>query len=108
MKFGRSVIFVGILASLAAVPRSPALPQSTNGSPVAAKHSATAKQSAAAFEPLARWRAAVLAGDKTALAALYSTVPPAATKTSQGQSQDPNLEVEYWAALKPRGLSSFT
>jgi thioredoxin 1 len=113
MKLGRSlmIVSVGILASLPAALRSDAgaaARQAAGETPAPATHSSTGKESAAAFEPLARWRAAVLAGDKTALAALYSTVPPAATKTSQGQSQDPNAEVEYWAALKPRGLSGFT
>jgi thioredoxin 1 len=110
MKPGRSLVMVacGILASLAAPPRShPAPPQSAGGNPAPAKHPVAAK-AAAPFEPLARWRAAVLAGDKTALAALYSSAPAAETKTSQGDSHDPTAEVEYWAALKPRGLSSFT
>ncbi len=110
MKLGRSLVIVtcGTLALFAAPSRSnAALPQSSGGSPAPAKHS-TAANAAAAFEPLAHWRAAVLAGDKTALAALYSTAPPAETKTSQGDSHDPTGEVEYWAALKPRGLSSFT
>lgn len=113
MKLGRSQMIItwGILALLAAASRSDAgaaFPQAAGGNPAPAKHSAAAKESAAAFEPLAHWRSAVLAGDKAALAALYSTAPAAVTKTSQGESQDPNAEVEYWAALKPRGLSSFT
>src|SRR5271155_592190 len=98
MKLGRSlaVATCGILAALVAAPRSPAgdgavVPQSAGESSAPAKHSSVAK-GPAAFEPLARWRAAVLAGDKTALAALYSSTPPAETKTSQGDSHDPNAE----------------
>jgi thioredoxin 1 len=114
MKPGGSVVIIacGILASLAAVPRSEArwgaaLPQAAGGSPAPAKHSATANALETAFEPLARWRAAVLAGDKAALAALYSTAPPADTKAPEGESQDPNQEPEYWSEMKARGLSSF-
>ena len=114
MKPGGSVVIIGcgILASLAAVPRSQArwgaaLPQAAGGSPAPAKHSAAANALETAFEPLARWRAAVLAGDKAALAALYSTAPPADTKAPEGESQDPNQEPEYWSEMKARGLSSF-
>jgi thioredoxin 1 len=114
VKFARSLTIVTLatLASLAAPPRSDAgegglLLQSAGGDPAPGKHSSVAKESAATFEPLVRWRAAVLAGDKSALAALYSTAPAAVTKTSQAQSQDPGAEPEYWSALKARGLSGF-
>jgi len=74
-----------------------------------AKHTTSAKAPtpAALFEPIVAWRNAVLAGDKAALAAFYSTAPPADTKAPEGESRDPNQEPEYWSALKARGLSSF-
>src|SRR5271157_1186749 len=56
------------------------------------------------FEPLNRWRADVLAGDKAALAAIYSTMPPARAQTPQGATEDPNEELEFWSALAARGL----
>ncbi len=57
-----------------------------------------------AFEPLARWKAAVLAGNKTALAGLYMTSPPATAKTPQGETMDPAEEPAFWASLKQEGL----
>ena len=61
----------------------------------------------AAFEPLERWRAAVLAGDKAALAAMYTTDPPAIAQIPQGRSSDPAEEPNFWSALLPSGLTSF-
>lgn len=58
------------------------------------------------FEPLNRWRADVLAGDKATLAAIYSTLPPARTQTQQGTTEDPNEEPEFWSALAARGLKT--
>ena len=56
------------------------------------------------FEPLDNWKAAVLAGDKTALSGFYMTSPPARAKTSQGETLDPSEEPAFWASLKPAGL----
>lgn len=58
-------------------------------------------------EALASWKAAVLSGDKAALAAFYSTQPPAQAKTPEGQSQDPSEEPVFWSALHAKGLASF-
>lgn len=58
------------------------------------------------FEPLDRWRAAVLNGDKTALAALYVSVPGAYTQTRQGKTADPNEEPEFWSQLRAAGLTA--
>ncbi len=58
-----------------------------------------------AFEPLDQWKAAVLAGDKSALSGFYSTNPPSAAKTPQGQTQDPSEEPAFWASLRAQGLS---
>jgi hypothetical protein len=48
----------------------------------------------------------VLAGDKAALAAIYSTSPPARTLTQQGTTEDPNEEPEFWTALAGKKLKA--
>jgi thioredoxin 1 len=60
--------------------------------------------SASSFEPLDRWRAAVLAGDKTSLMGLYMISPPAQTKTPQGEIRDPGEEPMFWSSLRSAGL----
>jgi len=60
-----------------------------------------------AFEPLDRWKAAVVSGDKAALATLYMTFPPARAKTPQGETRDPAEEPAFWSSLRPAGLSRF-
>jgi thioredoxin 1 len=60
------------------------------------------------FAPLQTWRAAILSGDPTALRALYSVQPPAATRTPKGTSNDPAAEPDFWAALKSAGLTRLT
>jgi ketosteroid isomerase-like protein len=76
--------------------------------PAGASASARSKHSAAAaassFEPLDNWKAAVLAGDKTALMRLYTTEPAARAKTPQGETLDPSEEPTFWASLKSAGL----
>lgn len=66
-----------------------------------------ALQSASAFEPFDRWTSAVLAGNQTALAALYATNPPSQAQTPQGKTQDPREEPQFWSALASQGLSDF-
>jgi thiol-disulfide isomerase/thioredoxin len=66
----------------------------------------TKAPSAPAFEPLERWKAAVLAGDRAALSGLYSTAPPAVTVSPDGKTSDPTAEPQFWSVLKGRGLSS--
>jgi len=65
------------------------------------------KVASSAFEPLDRWKAAVISGDKSALADLYMKTPPALAKTPQGETQDPAEEPAYWSSLRPGGLSRF-
>jgi thioredoxin family protein len=65
------------------------------------------KTTPSAFEPLDRWKAAVVSGDKAALADLYMKTPPALAKTPQGQTQDPAEEPDYWSSLRPAGLNHF-
>ncbi len=59
------------------------------------------------FEPLSRWTAAVIAGDKAALAALYSATPPSQVQTPQGKTEDSTVEPVFWSALAARGLDKF-
>ena len=57
-----------------------------------------------AFEPLDRWRAAVLSGDRAAIASFYTTSPPARSKTPEGETQNPAEEPEFWSTLRHDGL----
>jgi thioredoxin 1 len=91
-----SLAFSLFLLAGAASAQSPAKPAQK-----ASLHAA----SSASFEPLERWGAAVLAGDKASLAALYLMQPPAAAQTPQGKSNDPMEEPNFWVALHSMGLS---
>jgi thioredoxin 1 len=71
------------------------------------ENSAEKTASSSAFEPLDRWKVAVTAGDKSALADLYMKTPPALAKTPQGQTQDPAEEPGYWSSLRSGGLRHF-
>jgi len=72
---------------------------------VASQAAAFGQQSASGFEPLDRWKAAVLAGSQSSLAALYATTPPAQAQTPQGKTQDPSEEPLFWSALATKGIS---
>jgi thioredoxin 1 len=72
---------------------------------VASQAAAFGQQSSSAFEPLDRWRAAVLAGSQASLASLYATTPPAQAQTPQGKTQDPREEPQFWSALATQGMS---
>jgi thioredoxin 1 len=59
------------------------------------------------FPALDRWKAAVLAGDSSALDNLYSKIPPSRVKVSQGaESRDPGEEPRFWSALGSRGIAN--
>ena len=64
-------------------------------------------QAATSFPPFDRWSAAVVAGNRTSLATLYSTAPPAQNQTPEGKSADPQEEPLFWSALAAKGLSDF-
>src|SRR5579864_559687 len=68
---------------------------------------ASESKPAFAFEPLDNWKAAVLAGNKTALAGFYMASPPASAKTPQGETLNPAEEPAFWSSLKPAGLERF-
>src|ERR1700680_2837820 len=91
-----SLGFSLLLLNGAAYAQSPAKPAQK-----ASLHAAAG----ASFEPLERWGAAVLAGDKASLQALYVMQPPAAAQTPQGKTNDPMEEPNFWAALHLMGLS---
>jgi len=59
------------------------------------------------FQPLDRWKAAVVSGDRAALAAFYTASPASRAKTPQGETQDPGEEPAFWSSLRAAGLSRF-
>ena len=57
------------------------------------------------FEPLEKWKAAVLAGDRAALRGFYVTGSGAFAQTPDGRSDDPAAEEsEFWSKLAGQGL----
>jgi len=79
-----------------------------NAAPQSANARKTPEMAASsAFEPLDRWKAAVVSGDKAALAAFYTTSPPAGAKTPRGETHDPAEEPAFWSSLRSAGLSRF-
>ncbi|HEY1205054.1 MAG: thioredoxin family protein [Bryobacteraceae bacterium] len=57
------------------------------------------------FEPLERWKAAVLAGDEAGLRALYISGSGAFAQTPAGRSDDPAAEESaFWCKLAAQGL----
>ena len=79
--------------------------QSTPSNPAA--QNSSARSASSEFEPLLQWKAAILAGHETALAALYTIAPPARAQTPQGTAQDPREEPRYWSALAAQGIVRF-
>ena len=98
MKTKRLVWIVALFLCSGTAPFVKAAPQQA--------HVKKASESASsfAFEPLDQWKAAVLAGNKTALMNFYSTDPVASAKTPQGVTQDPAEEPAFWSSLKSQGL----
>src|SRR5882672_9447049 len=77
-----------------------------NAAPQSANRGKTpAVATSSAFEPLDRWKAAVVSGDKAALAAFYTTSPPAGAKTPRGETHDPAEEPAFWSSLRSAGRS---
>jgi thioredoxin 1 len=67
---------------------------------------ATCAQAQKAFAPLDEWKSAVMNGDPTALAKLYSVHPPAVTQAGKERItlQD---ESAFWTDLNKRGMADF-
>jgi thioredoxin 1 len=97
MKIARSEWSLWLLLAVTVLPSARATPQQAG----LKKASESASFS---FEPLDNWKAAVLAGDRAALAGFYTTNPAARAKTPQGDSLDPSEEPNFWSSLKPGGL----
>jgi thioredoxin 1 len=64
------------------------------------------QQSPSGFEPFDRWAAAVVQGNQTALAALYTSAPPSQAQIER-KTQNPGEEPQFWSALAAQGLSDF-
>lgn len=58
------------------------------------------------FEALGKWRDAVVAGDATALQAMYSADPPASVASPNLKAKDSKDEIKFWSSLKRKGLTS--
>jgi ketosteroid isomerase-like protein len=66
----------------------------------------TSSPTGAAFSPLDRWKAAVLAGDRAAIKSFYVSDPRAFAQTPQGKIADAaGEESDFWSRLAPAGLS---
>jgi|SRR5579863_1785346 len=60
-------------------------------------------RSPTAFAPLVQWKRAIVAGDASALKALYST-DPAAKVRANGVVAEADADVKFWLALKARSI----
>src|SRR5882672_2097820 len=77
-----------------------------NAAPQSANRGKTpAVATSPAFEPLDRWKAAVVSGDKAALAAFYPTPPLAHAKTPGADAHAPAAELGFSCSLGSAGLS---
>lgn len=70
--------------------------------------SAAAAQQSPAFAPFEKWRAAVLAGDSVALAALYSKSPEPQLIGSGKKPISLREETSFWSAWKSKGLTNLS
>lgn len=105
---------LGLLSLSLLISASAAHAQSAGSSSAATptKHAGAARAAAkpassTSFAPMDAWKAAVIAGDATALKAMYTTEPPAQSKTPAGVSADPGSDANFWASLAPQGLHDF-
>jgi thioredoxin 1 len=75
--------------------------------PAHASQEATGSATTSGFEPLDRWKAAVLAGNQPALKLLYIASPQSYAVTPQGKINDPaDEESQFWSALHGQGLTA--
>jgi len=61
---------------------------------------------AAVFAPVEEWKAAILAGNKTALSRLYSVDPPAVLQLEKTRIDNPDAEWIFWTTLPSAGFSA--
>lgn len=66
-----------------------------------------ASERVASFAPFEEWKTAVIAGDKAALARLYSTDPPAVAQVGRTNVANLDEEWRFWAGLKSSGVTEF-
>lgn len=95
--------FLGFLALLSLFPCTRTSAQSSQ---TVSNAPAPAAEVPSVFEPLNRWKAAVIAGDKSAIAAFYTTDPPAQAQTPAGRTGDPGEEATFWASVAAKGIQS--
>lgn len=67
-----------------------------------------AGQNGSNFAPLEKWRAAVLSGDLSALANLYSTAPAAQVTTPESKTASVQDDVSFWSGWKAKGLAGIS
>ncbi|HTZ46228.1 MAG TPA: thioredoxin family protein [Verrucomicrobiae bacterium] len=67
-----------------------------------------AQQSASDFPPFEKWRAAVLAGDASALSALYTQSPAPDISTTDKKPISSQDEIAFWSSWKSKGLTNLT
>ena len=65
---------------------------------------ACAQTPSASFAPFEQWKSAVLSRDAAALRSFYST-DPAAQVRIDSVVRDPNADIDFWLALKPRSMT---
>jgi len=97
MKFGRGELGRMVVWMSLAMGLSYAVGQSSN-----VGHS-TSQSAQLLFPPLEHWKTAVVAGNVTALRALYSTDPIPQIATLTGPSNT-DAEIAFWIGLKPRRM----
>src|SRR5271167_4959248 len=78
------------------------LSHSVGQSPNVGHPASKAAQTIALFPPLEQWKAAVVAGNVTALRVLYSTEPMPQSASLTGPSST-DTEIAFWMGLKPHG-----
>lgn len=72
-----------------------------------ASQEATSSVATSGFEPLDRWKAAVLSGDQPRLKLLYIASPQSYAITPEGKINDPGVEEsQFWSALHGQGLTA--
>jgi thioredoxin 1 len=108
MPLGRSKFAVFVVGLFALCPVAWGQAASTTKHATSGTHSAASSSSASSFAPIDQWKAAVIAGDLNALKAMYTTDPPAESKSPLGESIDPAEEPTFWASLAPQGLQDFS
>ena len=71
--------------------------------PAFAAQTSAAPAAKTSFAPLEQWKAAVIAGNASALKTMYSSNPPARVETVSGES-NPDADIAFWTGLKARRI----